>query len=436
MAHIHIPSDVPVKYLDRDGSWRTTFGGMFVVGLAALVFTMMNDADRAWQAYVANWLFFTSVSMGAVIFTAATVIVKAKWNWPIRRIGLAFVAFLPISFVLLLPMMSLGADYFPWIEMMADDYLVQKKAAWLNLPFLRARNIVGALILFGMACYFAYLALRPDMGLVEGEEGSDDSVRASWRQRLTANWLGQDAEEARSWRKMSRLAPAMVLVYALVMSVFSYDWVMSLEPHWFSTMMGPWFFMGAFWVGIAMTAYMAIVIKKKDPVFDDAIQTQQLWDLGKLTFAFTVFWGYLFFSQYIVIWYGKLPWEQAWIIHRSEAPWGKLSLLMVVMCFVIPFASLLGAKPKRTPGWLRTIAVVIFLGLWLERYLMVAPSIRSHDIAAIGWQEPAIGLMFFGLFGYAIRWFLATFPTIQVWQHPAQPEMFEAEVYHDAEVAG
>jgi len=435
MAHIHIPSDVPVKYLDRAGPWKAVFGGMFLAGLVAFIVTLTQNADRAWQAYVANWLFFTSVAMGAVIFTAATVIVKARWNWSVRRIGLAFVAFLPISFVMLLPMMSLGADYFPWIDMMADDPLVQKKAAYLNLPFLRTRNIVGALLLFGMAGYFAYLTLRPDMGLTE-EDARNDEARTRWRERLTANWLGQDAEEARSWRKMSRLAPAMALLYAVVMSIFSYDWVMSLEPHWFSTMMGAWFFMGAFWVGIAMIAYMSVVLKRKDPVFDHAIGTQQLWDLGKLMFAFCVFWGYLFFSQYIVIWYGKLPWEQSWIIHRSEAPWGSLSLLMVILCFVIPFAALLGARPKRTPGWLRSIALVIFGGMWLERYLMVTPSIRPEGLPTIGWQEFGIALMFLGLFGYSIRWFLTTFPAIQVWQHPAQPEMLEAEVMYDAEVAG
>ena len=145
--------------------------------------------------------------------------------------------------------------------------------------------------------------------------------------------------------------------------------------------------------------------------------------------------GYLFFSQYIVIWYGKLPWEQAWIVHRSAPPWGELSLLMVILCFIIPFASLLGAKPKRTPGWLRIITVVILAGLWLERYLMVAPSIRDHDTPTIGINEPLIGLMFLGLFLFAVRWFLTTFPVLQVWQHPDQPEMFDLEFVHDAESA-
>ncbi len=227
----------------------------------------------------------------------------------------------------------------------------------------------------------------------------------------------------------------LVLIYAPVMSIFSYDWVMSLEPHWFSTMMGPWFFMGAFWGGIAATTLMVTILKAGDAALGRVMAIQQLWDLGKLCFAFCVFWTYLFFAQYIVIWYGKLPWEQAWIIHRSEAPWGPLSLLVIVMCFVIPFAGLIGRKPKMTPMWLRTMTLVILAGLWLERYVMVAPSIRDHDTPTIGLNEGLIGLMFLGLFVLSVRWFLANFPMVQIWQPMEQPEVFEAEVPRSAEVS-
>jgi hypothetical protein len=155
---------------------------------------------------------------------------------------------------------------------------------------------------------------------------------------------------------------------------------------------------------------------------------QQLHDLGKLTFAFCVFWTYLFFAQYLVIWYGKLPWEQAWIIHRAEEPWGKWSALLIVLCFVIPFAGLIGRKAKMTPVVFRTVGLVLLAGLWLEKHLMVAPSIRSHDTATLGATELLVALMFLGIFLYAVRWFLSTFPLIQVWQPMVDPETFEAEM--------
>jgi hypothetical protein len=426
MSHIHVPSEIPIQYLARSKKAETIFLAMFGVGLAGFVFALIADADRAWQSYVSNWLFFTSISMGAMLLAVVTWMTKAKWNWSVRRVSLAFVAFLPISFVMFLPMLGLGESYFPWITEIAHDPILQKKAAYLNMPFLLTRNVIGVLVLFGISLYFAYLALRPDMGLTQGH-AADDPGRKVWRERLSQGWLGQEKEEVVSYQRLTRLGPVFVIIYAIVMSIFSYDWVMSLEPHWFSTMMGPWFFMGAFWSGIAATAIAVTFLKAGGGVVDKAMGRQQLHDLGKLTFAFCVFWTYLFFAQYLVIWYGKLPWEQAWIVHRAEEPWGKWSALMVVLCFVVPFAGLIGRKAKMTPVIFRSMAFVLLAGLWLEKHLMVAPSIRSPETPTLGGTELIVGLMFLGIFLYAVRWFLSTFPIIQVWQPMVDPETFEAE---------
>jgi len=434
MSHVHIPSEIPVRYFPRSKGWDTIVAGMVVVGLASFILALTQDADRAWQAYVSNWLFFTSVAMGAMLLTVATWITKAKWNLSIRRVSLSFVAFLPISFVLLLPMLGLGESFFPWIAEMAHDPILQEKAAYLNKPFLVARNVVGLVVLFGMSVYFAYLALRPDMATAKAA-GDGRESRTRWHERLSEGWLGQDEEEDRSYRRMTTMAPAFVIAYAVVLSVVSYDWVMSLEPHWFSTMMGPWFFMGGFWGGITATAISVTFLKASHGDFDKAMGRSQLHDLGKLTFAFCVFWGYLFFAQYLVIWYGKLPWEQAWIIRRSEPPFGFWSLVVVITCFVIPFAGLIGRKPKMVPGILRGFGFVILVGLWLEKHVMVAPALY-HDGPAVTVWLPLIGLMFLGLFIGSLRWFYATFPVMQIWQPKPDPEMLDPElVAQSAEVA-
>ena len=445
MSHIHVPSEIPIRYLARSKKWDMIFLGMFVVGFVGFFFAWSIDPDRAWQSYVSNWLFFTNIAMGAVLLTVVTWITKAKWNWSVRRVSLAFVAFLPVSLVMFVPMLLLGESYFPWIAEVAQDPILDpilaKKSAYLNPRFLLARNVIGVFVLFGMSLYFAYLALRPDMGLTEGHADADQAFdtgtgaivstnrgREFFREHLSRGWLGQEIEEVVSYRRMTRLAPAFVIVYAVVMSMLSYDWVMSLEPHWFSTMMGPWFFMGAFWSGIAATAITVTFLKREGDVLDKAMGRQQLHDLGKLTFAFSVFWAYLFFAQYLVIWYGKLPWEQIWIIHRAEEPWGKWSALLIVMCFVVPFAGLIGRKPKMTPWIFRSIAIVLLAGLWLEKHLMVAPSVRSADTPTLGVTELVVALMFLGIFLYTIRWFLSTFPLIQVWQPMVDPETFEVEM--------
>jgi len=425
--HIHIPHEIPVRHLERSSGAAVVCGAMFVVGLLAFVVRLSADPTQAWVSYVSNWLYFTSVAMGAVMVAVTTTIVKARWNWSVRRVSIAFAAYLPVAFVLFLPMLlGVREEYFHWITEMASDPILQNKQAWLNVPFLVTRNLVGVLFLFGGALAFAWLAVRPDLDLARAAAG-DDPARARWRERLTSGWLGQEHEEARSFRRMNTMAPALVGLYAVVMSMLVFDWAMSLEPHWYSTLLGGWFFMGAYWSGFAVTAVAMVWVRGQHTDFHGAMGLQQRHDLGKLSFGFTVFWAYLFWSQYIVIWYGKLPWEQAWMIHRLDAPWGPLSALVLVLCFVVPFAGLLGRAPKLKPALLATFTGVILTGLWLERYMLIAPSLHTEGAPIFSVWHPLITLLFLGPFLYSVRWFLSTFPVIQVWQPLSLPEMLEAE---------
>jgi hypothetical protein len=256
--------------------------------------------------------------------------------------------------------------------------------------------------------------------------------RARWRQRLAGNWLGQEAEEERSWQKLKVLAPVLAIVYAFVMSFVVVDWAMSLEPHWFSTLFPVWYFMGAFWGGVAFTGILMVLLKRKDAYFDEHMGPQQQHDIGKLTFGFSIFWTYLFWSQYIVQWYGKLPWEQAWWIHRSVAPWGGLSILTIVLCFIVPFTLLMGRSAKINPLWYAGVASVAMVGLWLERWLLIAPSLHKAGDPTLTVWEFLIGIGFLGLFALTVRWFLSTFPVIQLWQPKAEPELVEREVLRSA----
>ena len=242
--------------------------------------------------------------------------------------------------------------------------------------------------------------------------------------------MGQAWEEDQSYHRMTRMAPLLVLVYVAVMTILAIDWAMSLEPHWFSTLFGGWFFMGALWGGFAATAVIAVWLKGRDPVFDEHVGKAQLWDLGKLTFAFAVFWTYLFWSQYIVIWYGKLQWEQAWINTRVAEPWGGLSAAVIVLCFVVPFFGAARAcAPSKTPRILLTLFchATSSPAIWLWQYLLIFPSLHHEGDPVFSAATPLIGLMFLGLFLMAVRWFLATFPAVQVWQPQVDPEPLEAE---------
>ena len=281
-----------------------------------------------------------------------------------------------------------------------------------------------------------YWMLRPDLGPERVADEGGDAGRARWRERIAGNWLGQAEEATRSWQKLKRLAPPVALLYAAVLSFVSIDWAMTLEPHWFSTLFPGWFFMAAFWGGICATVVAMVLLKRLDPFYDEYISPYQKHDMGKLVFGFSIFWAYLFFSQYIVIWYGKLPWEQAWIIHRSGPEWGPLSLLVIFLCFAVPFVGLIGRKAKMNPTWLGSIALVALIGLWMERWLLIAPSLHVAGTPTFTFWEPLIGIGFLGIFAASVRWFLTTFPAVQIWQPAMEDERMEAELQLDMDEEG
>lgn len=429
MAHDMVGyEDLPVVRLDAVPR-RAGAAALILVGLGAiaLILALLTGATRAWRAYLFNWLFWTSIAQGPVILAASVVMTRGVWSRSMRRIALSFVAFLPLSFLLMIPLFFVGDRIFPWTQM----ELVPGKEAWLNVPFVAARNIFlfGALVLVSL--FFAYWALRPDIGLLRDEV--PPRLRGLY-ERLSRGWRGQEAEETLAHHKLARLAPVLVLVYALAFSFLAFDLVMSLEPSWWSTLLGPYFFMGAFLGGIAVTAVVAVVFRQTLGLAA-SIEPVQLHDIGKLTFAFVIFWTYLFWAQFIVIWYGLLPYEQSFVIRRFDQPFSGVALFVIFAMFVVPFFGLLGVKAKKTPAVLATFATIVLVGLWVERYLLVYPSYYfGQDQLVFGWQEIGIGLGFAGLLLGSLLFFATRFPLFQLWQPLSELELLGSSAEPPGEV--
>jgi hypothetical protein len=407
-----------------------------LIALGAILFAvaLLMEPTRAWRAYYINWLFVLSIAQGGFMLAVVTSIAKGIWSRPIRRIALAHVAFLPIAFIAVVPILLFGAPHiWPWVEHPLHD----GKEVWLNLPFLTARTLFGLTLLFGVCLAFAYTALRPDMGLMRDRVPARLRPTYAW---FTRNWRGQEAEELHAYRRLTVLAPAAALIYALIMGMLAWDFVMSLEPHWFSTLIGPYFFMGAILGGVMTTALITITLRARLGLHN-WILPSTLQDLGKLAFGFTIFWGYMFFSQYIVIWYGLLPHEQEFVIHRFVVPFRIIAQLVGVLLFVIPFFGLLSVPSKRTPILFGTFATISLLGLWLERYLIVYPSLWiGTETLPLSWQEPALLLLFAGLYLASISFFLARVPLFQIWQPASEIELqgirLEDERYATGDLGG
>ncbi len=411
--------EVPVRRFERiPRTPALVAAGLIVLGAIGWALALATDADRAWRAYLQNWLYWTSIANGAVMFAAALSMVNGIWARSIRRVAVSTVAFLPIAYLLLIPLFFVGGRIFPWVEQGAGP-----QASYLNVPFLVARQLVLLGVCFLVSLVFVYWALRPDAGLVVDAGGP--SAGSGLYRFLTRGWLGQEAEEARASRRLSRLGPILGLCYGVAFSVVAFDFVMAMEKEWWSTLIGPYFFMGAFLGGLATTVVLTVIYRRALGL-ERLVEATTLHDVGKLTFGFCVFWGYLFWAQYIVIWYGQLPHEQAFVVHRLGGVFRPVSILVFWMLFILPFFGLLGVLPKRTPGWLAGAAAVILTGLWFERYTLLYPSYyHAAHVLPLGWQEVVTTLPFAGLFVLAVLWFASTFPMVQMWEPLWEPELAE-----------
>lgn len=422
MTHSGTYPELPYRRLDSIGILRILIPVFIVVGLVAIVAAFSVDADRAWRAYHFNWMYFASVAQGAVLLAAVVSITRGVWSQPIRRLASSFVAYLPIAWILVIPIFFGAGHIFPWVA--NPETMQHGKEAYLNVPFMAIRILVmlGALYIFDML--FVYWSLRPDVGQVKDEAPSH--LRSLY-ERMSRNWLGQEAEEVRSYKKLAVLGPVIAVLFAFGMTIVAYDFVMSLEPHWYSTMIGPYFFMGAFLGGIAWTVITSVIYVLKLNA-DDLIQHHHLHDIGKLMFGFCIFWAYLFYGQYIVIWYGLLPVEQSWIAHRFGMPFQPFMALVFGCLFLFPFFGLMGVAPKRRPQILVGFATVVAIGLWLERYILVYPSLYAGQHSApFGWQEIGTGLFFLGLMLFAVTQFQRRFPMFQMWHPMSEIELLGVE---------
>jgi len=186
---------------------------------------------------------------------------------------------------------------------------------------------------------------------------------------------------------------------------------MSLNHKWMSNLYGAFYFMGGFLGALGTLAVLSLILRRAMGL-EELMSTRQLHDLGKLVFGFTVFWGYLMWAQFLVIWYGNMPEETYFVWYRLWGPWRPVGAAVFILVFVVPFAGLLGAKPKKYPPTFLGFTVVSLVGLWLERYLEVVPSMNRGAGPAIGVPELGVTLLYAGLFLLALGWFAGRYPML------------------------
>lgn len=378
-------------------------GVLAAVGLVLFAVLLAgDDPGRAWRMFHINFLFFTGAAQGAIIFAATQKVTKGAWAGPIIRFAEAAVAFLPISLLCFL-VIFLGRDYlFPWIE-----HPTPARGQWLTTSWVFWRDLIALLAVFGLAVVFVYHDVRPDVAeLKERVSG--------WRRRLydriAGDFTGTPEQMAATDHLLNRLAPLLIIVYAYMFSLIGFDLIMSLAPYWISTLFGAFFFMGAFLTGLTSLGLMMVYWRGKLGLHA-IIGRQQFHDLGKLVFGFSVFWAYLLYSQLLVIWYGNLPEETGFVFYRLWGDWRPVAVLVLAMVFLIPFWGLIWVKAKVTTATFTLFVAISLAGVWLERYLLVQPSL-TDSAPPFGLPEVGVTVGFVGLFLLSYGLFAGALPMI------------------------
>lgn len=322
---------------------------LFIFGTVLSLVAFFVDQERAIFNYLVTYMMILSIGLGSLFLIALEYIAGADWSTPIRRIPEFFAMLLPVLFVLVIPILVFNHDLFHWAhkEAVAEDKILQGKAPYLNESFFFIRTFV----FIGLWSLFFWI--------------------------LTKNSRKQDETKDQSLTKKNiRFSAIFVLIFALSLTFTAIDFMMSLEPHWFSTIYGVYYFAGT--VVAALAAITIVVVKLKEKgYFAPWMTDDHLFSLGALLFAFINFWAYIAFSQFMLIWYADLPEETFWFLTRWNGGWVFISLLLIVVHFLVPYFALLTQPSKMNPKRLKFIAVWLLFAHLLDIFWLVMPNMGT-----------------------------------------------------------
>jgi hypothetical protein len=349
-----------------------------VLGAAACAMLGAGNPKQFFFSWLVSFLFFLSLALGGLFFVLIQYAAQGGWGIVLRRIGETTFATLPVMAALFLPVVLGLRDLYSWTAPGAaeHDALLHWKAPYLNVPFFLAR----AALYFGVWSFIALLYYR-------GSRGQDAT--------------GDPAVSAR----LRRLAGPGIIVLALTQTFASIDWIMSLTPHWYSTIFGVYFFAGSF-VGFIALLSVVVVAMRGAGLLDTVISAEHLHDIGKLLFGFTAFWAYIAFSQFFLMWYGNMPEETIFYKARMEGSWLTVSLFLLFGHFFAPFFYLMGRSVKRNGATLALGGMWILLMHFVDLYWQVMPTLHPEglspsllDVAAF----MAVGGSFLATAGWLMR---------------------------------
>jgi hypothetical protein len=356
------------RFID-DGGFGKNALMVGVIGLALSMIGYFTNSHQFFYSYLTSFAFWFTIAMGGLFFVMLHHLTNATWSVVLRRIAENLMSNISLMAILFIPVFFGLKDLYHWShpELVAADPLLLKKSPYLNVPFF----IIRAAIYFGIWLLLSRLLYKTSI----------DQDKA------------HSETQIKRFRKIS--APGMIL-FAFTISFAAFDWFMSLDAHWYSTIFGVYIFSGGLLNGLAFITIVTLYLKSKGP-FSDIITSEHFHDLGKLLFAFTIFWAYICFSQYFLIWYANIPEETVWFSARWKGAWKFFSLAIIFGHFVIPFFALITRAAKRNLKVMTSIVILLFIVHWIDLYWIVMPNLLT-DGAKISWMDLTTMLGIGGIF--------------------------------------
>jgi hypothetical protein len=318
------------------------------IGVVALVVSVgwaFANPDQFFRSYFLACIFWLEVALGSIALLMLQHLTGGQWGLVIRRILEAGTRTIPLMAVLMVPILFRLKQFYTWTDpqMVSLDPVLKHKSLYLNTPFFLAR------LVFYFAVWFLLVYLLN-----------------KW------SWEQDETREPRIKRRFEALSGPGLVFYGLTITFASIDWVMSLEPHWFSTIYGLIFMVGQVLLTLSFVIAVLMLLAQHKPL-SDVIRPSHFHDLGKLLLTFVMLWAYVSFSQFLIIWSGNLPEETPWFLRRMTGGWQYLAILVILFHFALPFLLLLSRGFKRDMSRLAKLAVAMILVRWATIYWMVAP---------------------------------------------------------------
>lgn len=379
-------------------------GVIFCILIGAISFfasLSMGEATRAWGALLFNVFFFFAIALGGIAFAAMQDVIGATWGRPIIRLHEAFASFLPVAVglfavFLLCIAFEIGKahEVYRWIKDPAVISHYWGKRDWLKPGFMIIRDLVAMVVILLLAGWQLRLKLRRDLALVQGQKDLAQRLGIEARDRL------------RMWS-----APVLVC-YALAFSLLGFDMTMSLSPLWFSTLWGGWHF--AIMMQTLMATLLLVMYMLRETPMGQFIGRQHFHDIGKLMHGFTVFFAYLTYAHILTYWFGNVPEETEYYIHRLHAPWIYIVIATPLLVFIVPLFAMIPKAAKWTAALAIPVASMILFAQWLVYLLVVMPEVVDASQWSLPWVEVGVFLGILGLFLTTVFAFGKRFPMVAI----------------------